>query len=66
MRGDLNSIDKEAVKRCANIQLKYRYEDFLSKDNEDYPEFIGVWHPKVRELVRANNLSSKGLEPLFP
>ena len=46
-----NSVEKEAVRRCANVQLKYRYVDFLSPDNEDYPEYIGVWHPKVRETI---------------
>ena len=46
-----NDVQKVAIEKCAIIQLKYRYKEFLDKDSKDYPEYEGVWHHTARQKV---------------
>ena len=66
-----NDVQKVAIEKCAIIQLKYRYKEFLSRDSKDYPEYEGVWHNTARQKVQSNIkeieiMGSKSKKELFP
>ena len=48
----MGEVQEEAVLKCASVNLKFRYKDFIAKDHPDYNQMKGiVWHSKARDLV---------------
>ena len=45
----------DAITKCAGVNLKFRYKDFIAKEHPDYQQMKGlVWHSKARDLVEKH------------